>query len=160
MLTGAVASSYYGQPRTTMDIDFIISIAKGELPRLLTSLTKAGLEVNREKINTTIKAGYNILRFKDTKSSYTVDVILSKEKLNRRSGSILEIPTFYQTPEELILSKLRMIKVTIEPERAMKDKQDIKSILNEEEVNLREVKNKASRETTLNLLQELIAERP
>ncbi len=143
-----------------MDIDFIISIAKGELPRLLTSLTKAGLEVNREKINTTIKAGYNILRFKDTKSSYTVDVILSKEKLNRRSGSILEIPTFYQTPEELILSKLRMIKVTIEPERAMKDKQDIKSILNEEEVNLREVKNKASRETTLNLLQELIAERP
>lgn len=157
MLTGAVASSYYGQPRTTMDIDLIIYVSERELPRLLTSLAKAGLEVNREKTNTTIKAGYNILDFKDTKSSHSVDIILSKERLNRRPGSILEIPTYYQTPEELILSKLRMIKVTLEPERAMKDKQDIKSILNAWKVNLREVRNRAARESTLDLLKEIIA---
>ncbi len=158
MLTGAVATSHYGQPRTTMDIDFIISITERELPRLLISLTKAGLQVNREKVNTTIKAGYNILDFKDTKSPHSVDIILTKEKLYRRPGSILKIPTFYQTPEELILSKLRMIKVTMEPERALKDKQDIKSILSSEEVNLSEVRSKAAGESTLDLLKELMKE--
>ncbi len=158
MLTGAVASSYYGQPRTTMDIDFIISVKERELPRLLTSLTKAGLKVNREKVNTTIKSGYNILNFKDTKSSHSVDIILSKRRLTRRQGSILKIPTYYQTPEELILSKLRMIKVTLQPERAMKDKQDIKSILTIAEVNLGEVRKSAAEETTLNLLKQIIKE--
>lgn len=158
MLTGAVASSYYGQPRTTMDIDFIVSVTERELPRLLSSLTKAGLKVNREKISTTIKAGYNILTFKDKKSSHSVDIILSRERLKRRHGSILKIPTYYQTPEELILSKLRVIKVTLEPERAMKDKQDIKSILNLAEVNLREVRKLAAGETTLDLLKEIIEE--
>lgn len=158
MLTGAVAASHYGKPRTTMDIDFIISVTERELPRLLKSLTKAGLEINREKVKTTIKAGDNIRDFKDTKSPHSVDIILSKEKLNRKLGSILKIPTFYQTPEELILSKLRMIKVTIEPERAMKDKQDIKSILNEEEVNLSVIRNKAAGESTLDILKEIMEE--
>ncbi len=158
MLTGAVASSYYGLPRTTMDIDFIVSITERELPRLLTSLAKAGLKVNREKVNATIKAGYNILGFKDTRSSHSVDIILSKQRLHRRPGSILKIPTYYQTPEELILSKLRMIKVTLEPERAMKDKQDIKSILAVTEVDLAEVSKSAAGETTLNVLKEIIEE--
>ncbi len=139
-----------------MDIDFVVTITGKELPRLLASLSKASLKVSREKVSFPEKAGYNILTFKDKKSSHSVDIILSKERLKRRPGSILSIPTFYQTPEELILSKLRTIKVTLEPERSMKDKLDIKSILNLAEVNLREVRRSAARETTLDLLKEII----
>ncbi len=156
MITGALASSYYGQPRTTMDIDIVLRVSGKEFPRLFNSLAKAKLEVHPEKVNTSLKAGYNILSFKDSKSSHSVDIILSKKSLQRKPGSILDLRTYYQTPEDLILSKLRMIKVTIEPERAMKDRQDIKTILRTTKVNLKDIRSSASRETTLELLKELL----
>ena len=156
MFTGALAASYYGQPRTTMDVDVVMKVAREDLPRLLASLAKAGLQVNEAGVYTAMKAGYNILTFKDRRSPHSLDIILSRRRLRRRPGRILGLPTYYQTAEELILSKLRMIKVTVEPERAMKDKQDVKSILNFTEVDLKEVRRSADKETTLDLLEQIL----
>ena len=156
MLTGALASSYYGQPRTTMDIDVIVRISRKELPRLLTSLEKARLEVNERKVESALKTGYRIITLKDTRSPHTVDIILSDHPLRRRSGSILRLPTYYETPEGLLLTKLRMIKATLEPERVSKDRQDVKSIIRFTKVNLSAVKKNAEKETTANILADLL----
>jgi len=65
------------------------------------------------------------------------------------------LPTFYQTPEALILSKLRMIKATIPKERTLKDKDDVRAILKYTEINMKTLKRRARIESTISMFEEL-----
>lgn len=49
MLTGALASSYYGRPRTTLDVDVILAVALNDLPTLVETLKTAGLVTEKAK---------------------------------------------------------------------------------------------------------------
>ena len=154
--TGALAASYFGTPRTTIDVDVVVKVSEKQLEtNLVTALRKAGLQVDERRIRKMLKSGYRILTFKDEKSSFTLDVMLSDKELRRRSGIILALPTFYQIPEDLILAKLRMIKATVPRERAQKDRDDVKAILRESKVNVDALKRRARKENTLNILEEL-----
>lgn len=160
MFTGALAASYYGTPRTTMDIDIIVKVAPENIhTHLIAPLTKAGLQINKQKINDTLQSGFRIITLEDKKTLFTLDIILSEKKLEKKAGEILGLPTFFQTPEELILSKLRMIKVTVPPERALKDKDDIRAILKNIKVNIKTIEKRAQRESTLIIFKELTRER-
>ncbi|MDI6905373.1 MAG: hypothetical protein QMD13_07820 [Candidatus Bathyarchaeia archaeon] len=150
-----MAASHYGVPRTTMDIDIVVNFALENTNFLATQLRKAGLRVSERKIEASFKSGFKIITLEDEKTPFTIDVILSDKKLEKRKGSILGIPTYYQTPEALILAKLRMIKATVPKERALKDKDDIKAILKYTKVNLKALKEKASKEKTISVLEEL-----
>ena len=109
MFTGALAVSYYGRARTTVDVDVVVAVVgKGWRAKLVSGLKGAGLVVDDDRIDAALKSGYRVVTFEDGKSPLTVDVILSDVKLVRRAGSILGLPTFYQTPEDLILAKLRI----------------------------------------------------
>jgi hypothetical protein len=44
------------------------------------------------------ESGFKIATFRDNRSPFTLDTIFSKKKLEKRSGTILGLPTFYQTP--------------------------------------------------------------
>jgi hypothetical protein len=118
--TGALATSFYGTPRTTSDIDVIVTIGNETdlKTKLITALRRAGLAVDERKIDSAL-----------TTSPYCIDVIFSSEKLDKRAGKIAGLNTFFQSPEGLIAAKLRMIKATLSPERSAKDKTDIKAIL-------------------------------
>lgn len=157
MFTGALAASYYGVPRTTVDIDIVVNFTLENTEFLSAQLKKAGLRVNERKIESSFKSGYKIITLEDEKTPFTIDVILSDKKLEKRKGSILGIPTYYQTPEALILAKLRMVRATIPKERALKDKDDVKAILKYTKVNLKALKEKASKEKTISILEELIS---
>ncbi len=139
-----------------MDVDVVLRLSRDGLSRLLTSLAEAGLQVDREKVRLALEAGFRILTFKDVRTPHSVDIILSEHKLRRRLGSILGIPTYYQTPEELILTKLRMIKATIDPERVMKDRQDVKSIIRFTKTQIERIRKEAKRESTLDILEDLL----
>ena len=80
---------------------------------------------------------------------------MSSEKLERNPGTILGLPTFYQTPEALILSKLRMIKAPIPRERALKDKDDVRAILRYTKIDMNNLKGRAQTESTISILEEL-----
>ena len=157
MLTGALAASHYGVPRTTVDIDIVVNFAPENTKFLATQLRKAGLLVSERKIEASFKSGFKIITLEDKKTPFTIDVILSDRKLEKRKGSILGVLTYYQTPEALILAKLRMIKATIPKEKTLKDKDDIKAILKYTKVNLKALKEKASKEKTISILEELIS---
>jgi len=151
-----LAASYYGTPRTTVDVDVLVKVSERELETdLVAALRKAGIEVNERRIREAFKSGYKVLTFKDERSSFTLDIMLSDKKLRKREGTILGLPTFYQVPEDLILAKLRMIKATVPRERAQKDKEDVKAILRESRVDVDVVKRHARGENTLNILEEL-----
>jgi hypothetical protein len=157
MFTGALAASHYGRPRTTMDVDVIISVEKENTETgLVTTLRNAGLQINVKKVDAAIKSGFRIVMLKDSKTPFTVDIILSEKRLEKKAGTILDLQTFYQKPEDLILAKLRMIKATVPKERALKDKDDVKAILEFTEVNLNVIKRQAKKGKTLPILKSII----
>ena len=161
MFTGALAVSYYGRARTTVDVDVVVAVVdKGWRTKLVSALERAGLVVDEERVDAALRSGYRIVTFEDSKSPLTVDVILSDVKLVRRAGSILGLTTFYQTPEDLILAKLRMIRATVAKERALKDEDDVKAILKFTRVDMDLLERRARENNTLSILEGIIADKP
>jgi len=154
MFTGALAVNYYGRARTTTDVDVVVAVSGREWRgRLVSALKDARIVVEEKKIDDALKSGYKIVTFKDGKSPLTVDVILSEEKLEKKAGNVLGLPTFFQTPDDLVLGKLRMIKATVPRERALKDVEDVRAVLRFTRVNVEVVKKQAKRDSTLSIFE-------
>jgi len=153
MLTGAVASSYYGRPRSTHDIDVIINCKQKDLPKLANELTKAGLDVSPTTLWRSWKSNYAILTINDNYGPHVLDLIFTEEKLLRRTGRIVDLPTFYESAESLILAKLRMLKVTIDPEKSAVDRGDISAVLRTTRLNLKSLSKRARMQGTYGILE-------
>ncbi|MBS7626583.1 hypothetical protein KEJ51_06055 [Candidatus Bathyarchaeota archaeon] len=158
MITGALAASYYGVPRTTMDVDVIVRVSRRSmLSNLISALKVARLIVNEKRLDSVFNSKFRIATLRDRDTPFTLDIIFSSRKLNKRAGSISGLPTFYQTPEDLILAKLRMVKATIPKDRALKDMDDIRAILKFSKVKIGVIKREARKDSTLHILEDLIA---
>lgn len=135
-----------------------MSLSPASYGRLLETLEGLGLKADRTRIRRQLNAGYNIITLQDKHSPYQADFIIhTTGRLERRAGSLLGIRTYYQTPESLILAKLRMVKATRPRERSLKDREDIKGILRNTKVNIPRVIRAAREETTLELAKALLA---
>lgn len=66
------------------------------------------------------------------------------------------VKTYFQSPESLILAKLRMIKATIPRERSQKDKEDIQAILANTRVSKRKILDQARKQSTIEILREVL----
>lgn len=128
-ITGATATSYYGVPRTTADVDFVVKVSSKSLSRFTRTLENAGLKADREKIKRQLKTEYDVVTVPDSSSPYRAVFVIQQETIERRKGSLLGISTYYQSPETLILAKLSMIKVTVGMEKRFNDRSDIQAIL-------------------------------
>jgi hypothetical protein len=154
-LTGALAASFYGVPRTTADVDVLVSVPSEDAKtKLASALRAAGLAVDEKRIDDAMTSGYNIASFKCKTSPYRVDVILS-DHIRKRGGSVAGVDTFFQIPEDLILAKLRMIKVTVPKERAMKDEEDVRAILRFSKVDKEAVREQAGKDKTVEIWERL-----
>jgi len=152
-----LASSYYGRPRTTLDLDVIVCVTERDLGTLAAVLTKANLKVQERKLEMTWRSEYRIATIEDKRSPHILDIIFTDQKLERKAGRILGLPAYYQSAESLILAKLRMIEATLQPERAATDREDIKAILDTTRIDLRTLRRKAREESTAKILDELIS---
>jgi hypothetical protein len=156
VFTGALAASFYGVPRTTVDVDVVVEVAEEkQRARLVSALRMAELVVDEREIDRAFESGYRIARFADSKTSYSVDVIFSSGRFEKRAGTVAGLRTFFQTPEDLILAKLRMIKATVPKERALKDEDDVRAVLKFTKVDVKVVKEQAKRENTLSIFEVL-----
>jgi len=155
--TGALAVSFYGVPRTTSDVDIIVALSSqtDTKSKIAAVLERAGLQVDQRKIEMAMASDYSIATFKGKKTPFSVDLILFRGKLERISGKIDDVKTFFQPPEDLIIAKLRMIKATLPPERAIKDKDDVKAVLAFTKVNIEVVKKQAKKDKTFEIFHEL-----
>lgn len=155
MFTGAIAASYYGRPRTTLDIDIVIAVDQEGLARLSKALSKAGLVVRESELASAWCSDYRIATLEDKKTPHTVDIIFTDRKLKRIRGHIAGLRTYYESAESLVLAKLRMLKVTIQPERATTDRQDVKDILKFAKIDLKSLRKNAQAESTIKILNAL-----
>jgi hypothetical protein len=155
--TGALAASFYGVPRTTVDVDVLVLVTeKKQKAKLVSALREAKLKVDEREIDKALKSKYGIATFRDSKTPYSIDVIISNKKFEKKTETIAGLKTFFQAPEDLILAKLRMIKATVPKERALKDVEDVSAILKFTRVNVESVREKAKKESTLQVFEEII----
>ena len=155
-MTGALASSYYGRPRTTVAMDVVVVVAKHNVAKLVNILNDAGLIADEKKLDLARRSDYRIARLEDRRSAHLLDVILANGKLERKAGTIVGLRTFYQKPESLMLAKLRVMKATLSPERVESDRGDIRTILKSTKIDLKTLRRKARAESTIGTLEELI----
>jgi hypothetical protein len=112
MVTGSLASSVHGRPRTTHDADIVIDPTPAALDRLVAELQAAGFYVDaavaREALRT--RRQFNAI---STASAFKVDLIVrkdrpfSREEFRRREPADLAgTPVSLASAEDAILSKL------------------------------------------------------
>ncbi len=150
-----MAASYYGIPRTTLDADFVIHISPREITSFLRDLGTVGIQLELERIRRQLKSGYNIITVADKFSPHTADLILSPDVPEKREGMIQGVKAYFQSPESLILAKLKMIKATRPRERSLKDRDDVKAIIANTKINRNKIVKQARNHTTLEIFREL-----
>jgi len=121
-------------------------------------MEEAGAKADLQKIRRQLKSGYNVITVADRISPHTADLILVGEPPERRKGTVQGVKTYFQSPESLILAKLRVIKAKMQWERSQTDRDDIRAILANTRVSRRRIMENARRETTLPIFRQL--ERP
>jgi hypothetical protein len=117
MLSGSFGSAFYGAPRSTQDIDFVIVAAPAQLRVFVQSLSgdqcyadlDAALDACRRQ------SMFNVI---DLATGWKIDLIMcktrafSQEEFRRRHTVILQgISLFVASPEDIILSKLEWSKL-------------------------------------------------
>ena len=153
-ITGAIAASYYGAPRTTIDFDIVAYASAENVRRLIRALRRARIEIDEESLKQATQPDiYNIVRCRDPLSAYAVDVIFQRRRFTKIPGRTLGFKSNYQSPEDLVRMKLRMIRATIPPERAAKDVDDVLAILRNTKVDLRRIWAHSRRDKTVPVLR-------
>ena len=112
MVTGSIASSYHGIPRTTHDIDIVIDPVPAGLQVFVSSLS---VEEHYVDLSAAMEALARRTQFNviDQTSGWKVDLIILKNRPfsraefdRRRPGSVMGVRAFITSIEDAILSKL------------------------------------------------------
>lgn len=126
MLTGSLASSLHGIPRSTQDIDIVIATDRPGLERLLGQFPEAEFYVSRDAAMQALRLTslFNVI---ELASGWKIDFILRKardfshvEFERRMAAEALGISIHVATPEDVVLAKLEWAKRS-ESEKQLED---------------------------------------
>jgi hypothetical protein len=117
MLTGSLASSMYGVPRATNDIDIVISATREQLMSIVQLFQRVGLTVAPEAAAAALrhKSQFNVV---DLARGIKVDLIVRKDRefsvgefARRETHEVEGIRLTIATPEDVLLAKLEWAKL-------------------------------------------------
>jgi hypothetical protein len=125
MITGSIASTYHGEPRSTLDIDIVIDPDAVALERLVDELAAADFYVDRDSARVALRerTQFNAIGAEAAK----VDFIIRKERPfsveefgRRRKVELPGRSGFMATVEDVILAKLEWAVAT-DSDRQLRD---------------------------------------
>jgi hypothetical protein len=111
MLTGAVASSYYGLPRTTYDIDLMVLPEAANAEKLVDLAREADFRVHKQEVLELVKVGNRFIM--QSREGYRIDFWLVRTEYERtaferrRRTKVYNRTAWISSPEDVILCKLR-----------------------------------------------------
>lgn len=117
MLTGSVASSLYGVPRSTNDLDLVISPSRDQLLALVQMLQRVGMTVASEHAVAALRNRdqFNVIDFsRGLKADLIVqkDREFSRTEFERRDTYEVEgMRLTLASPEDVLLAKLEWAKI-------------------------------------------------
>jgi len=110
-LTGSMASNYWGIPRTTHDIDFVIQLPPRSIPALLAAFA-SDFYLEEAAVRSAYQPPHQFNAI-DLRSSLKVDFWLLKPAAfdrqmfeHRKSVPLFSVPAFIASAEDVILHKL------------------------------------------------------
>ena len=127
MITGSVASSFYGEPRSTHHIDVVISIGAPDVGRLAESFPENEFYFDKEAFVDAIKNKrmVNVIDVREgDKIDFWVlsDEVFSRESFGRKTEvGFMGISIKFPTPEDVIISKLKWAKESGGSEKQIRD---------------------------------------
>ena len=134
-LTGSMASNYWGIPRTTHDIDFVITLATADVNRIVTAFSDV-FHIDERAVRTAFAPPHQFNAI-DTRSSLKVDFWLAQRTpfensmFERRIHTTLfESEAWLASAEDVILHKLYWNKIT-PSERQLSDAAGIVAVQGE-----------------------------
>ena len=130
MITGSIASSFQGEPRSTHDIDLVVAISKSQAPELVKAFPQPGFYLDEQSVLEALGGlpGQGMFNLIDLKSGDKVDFwILSDEdfdhsRFSRKiSQEFMGLALQVSSPEDTILAKLRWAKLSGGSEKQFTD---------------------------------------
>lgn len=117
MLTGSMASNYWGIPRTTHDLDFVIQLPPTSVPALVAAF-RDQFHIDEAAIRAAYRPPHQFNAL-DNRSALKVDfwllrpVPFEKEMFARRLAvTIFDQPAWISTAEDVVLHKLFWNRIT------------------------------------------------
>jgi hypothetical protein len=117
MLVGSMASNYWGIPRSTHDIDFVVQYSDADVPSIV-KLFEGDFFIQEISVRSALKPPYQFNAL-DNRSALKVDFFrlagdaYELERFNRRRQvTILGQPAFLAAPEDIVLHKFRWYKIS------------------------------------------------
>jgi hypothetical protein len=111
MLTGSMASNYWGVPRTTHDLDFVVQFARVDVPRVV-AVFEADYFIQEPSVRAALEPPFQFNAI-DTRSALKIDFWtlrqdpFEQEMFARRiSTTLFNTPAWIATAEDVILHKL------------------------------------------------------
>ena len=116
-ITGSIASSLYGEPRMTHDIDVVIRFRDGQLPPFLAAFAEARFRVDELAAERAVR-DHSFFNIDDEDAETKIDVIAfplelyNRNRLERaeRHSVLPNQEASVAAPEDVILSKLRFYR--------------------------------------------------
>lgn len=127
MVTGSTASSLYGEPRATHDIDIVIAIKESAVKKLVGTFQPPKYYLDETSIREAIhkKDMFNLI---DTQEGDKVDFWILKEDAfdhsrfgRKKTEEVLGIKMRVSSPEDMILVKLKWAKLSGGSEKQLTD---------------------------------------
>ncbi len=118
MITGSVASSLQGEPRSTHDIDMVVAIQKSAAKKLIEAFPSVDFYLDEDSILDAIsmRSMFNLIDIKEgDKVDFWMltDEPFDKSRFSRRYiEHFMGIEMQVSTPEDTILAKLRWAKLS------------------------------------------------
>jgi hypothetical protein len=165
MVTGSVASSFHGRPRSTHDADIVIDPDQAQLDTLVRRLGEAGFYVDGARARDALdrRLQFNAI---ETRTAFKIDLIFrkdrpfSREELARRQAVELSpgVTMALASPEDTILSKLEWAKKAGRSEKQIADAAGVVAV--NRSVDRAYVERWARELGVLDLWQEIAGEAP
>jgi hypothetical protein len=128
MITGSVASSHHGRPRSTHDIDVVVDPSASTPEELIRSLANAGFYVDAVTARDALRRRrlFNVI---EDRTAVKIDLIIrkdrpfSREEFDRRQAAELGagLQVSLATPEDTVLSKLEWSRLSGGSEKQLAD---------------------------------------
>ena len=116
-ITGSMASNYWGIPRTTHDLDFVVQIPPSAIPKIIAEFS-GDFYIDEAAVRAAYSPPHQFNAI-DTRSSLKVDfwfpraAPFDREMFNRRTRVVFSgITAWIATPEDVILHKLIWNKIS------------------------------------------------
>jgi len=157
MVTGGIAVSFWGLPRTTHDVDIVVKIREEDKNRVIRAFGKE-FYISEKAVTEAIKNQFtfNIVHYK---SGLKIDFWLAKETdfgdlefKRRQKRKVFGKEIYFISPEDLILEKLLWFKKS----QSTRHLEDTEGIIKISKPDLDYIKNWAKKHSTIEILNGIL----